>query len=171
MLWLETPTNPTLQVVDITKLSQIAHDNNMIVVVDNTFATPYNQQPLLLGADIVVHSITKYLNGHTDVVMGIAVTNCPQLHEKIKFVQNSIGAVPSPFDCYLVIRGLKTLHLRMEKHAQNALQVANFLEKHPKVEKVLYPGLKSHPNYHLACKQMKTPGGMITFFFFKRWYK
>lgn len=163
MLWIETPTNPTLQVVDISKLSHIAHQHDMIVVVDNTFATPYNQQPLILGADIVVHSITKYLNGHTDVVMGIAVTNCPKLYERIKFVQNSIGAVPSPFDCYMVIRGVKTLHLRMEQHAKNALQVASFLEKHPKVEKVFYPGLRSHPNYEIASKQMKTPGGMVTF--------
>jgi len=142
MLWLETPTNPTLQVVDIIKLSQIAHDNNMIVVVDNTFATPYNQQPLLLGADIVVHSITKYLNGHTDVVMGIAVTNCPQLHEKIKFVQNSIGAIPSPFDCYMVIRGLKTLHLRMEKTCTKCITSSKFFRKTSKSRKSIISRFK-----------------------------
>jgi cystathionine gamma-lyase len=162
-IWLETPTNPTLKVCDIEKICLIAHEFNVMVCVDNTFATPYNVNPLNLGADIVVHSITKYLNGHSDIVMGGAITNCKNIRDKLAFVQNSIGAVPSPFDCYMVIRGIKTLHLRMKKHAENALTVAKFLEKHPKIERVFYPGLKSHPNYEIASKQMKTGGGMVTF--------
>ena len=134
-----------------------------MVVVDNTFATPYNQQPLTMGADVVVHSITKYLNGHSDVVMGVAVTNSEQIREKLAFVQNSIGAVPAPFDCYQVIRGMKTLHVRMARHAENAMKVAKWLEGHPKIEKVYYPHLPSHPNYDIASKTMRTGGGMITF--------
>eukprot|EP01083_Nonionella_stella_P222272 793337_1 len=163
MIWIETPTNPMLKCVDIQAICNIAHKYNIIVCVDNTFATPYNQQPILFGADIVVHSITKYLNGHSDVVMGVAVTNCDKLRERLAFVQNSIGAVPSPFDCYMVIRGMKTLHLRMEKHAENALKIAKYLERHNKILKVYYPHLPSHPHYNIAKKTMTTGGGMITF--------
>jgi len=163
LLWLESPTNPMMNVVDLRRLTEVAHKYDMVVAVDNTFATPYNQKPLDLGADIVVHSITKYLNGHSDIVMGCAVTNCPKLRERLAFAQNSIGAVPSPFDCYMVIRGLKTLSLRMQRHAENAQQVAMFLSQHPKVERVFYPFLKSHPDYELAVQQMRTGGGMVTF--------
>lgn len=133
MIWIETPTNPTLKVIDIKAICKIAHKYNLIVVIDNTFATPFNQTPLDLGADIVVHSITKYLNGHSDIVMGIALTNNDDLRDRLAFVQNSLGAVPSPFDCYMVIRGMKTLELRMKKHGENAHKLAQFLEKHPKV--------------------------------------
>lgn len=163
LIWIETPTNPMLKCVDIKAICEVAHKHNIIVCVDNTFATPYNQQPITLGADIVMHSVTKYLNGHSDVVMGVACTNNDTLREKLAFVQNSMGAVPSPFDCYMVIRGMKTLHLRMERHALNALQIAQYLEKHPKILKVYYPHLPSHPNYNIAKRTMKTGGGMITF--------
>jgi len=163
MIWIETPTNPMLKCVDIAAICDIAHKYDILVVVDNTFATPYNQQPIIQGADIVVHSITKYLNGHSDIVMGVACTNSLDLRDKLAFVQNSIGAVPSPFDCYMVIRGMKTLHIRMQRHSDNALKVAKWLELHPKIEKVYYPHLSSHPNYDIAKKTMKTGGGMITF--------
>ncbi len=163
MVWIETPTNPMLKCVDISAVCAVAKKYNILVVVDNTFGTPYNQQPMDLGADIVVHSATKYLNGHSDIVMGCAVCNSKIISDKIAFVQNAIGAVPSPFDCYMVIRGMKTLHLRMEKHAQNALIVAKYLEKHLKIFKVYYPHLPSHPNYNIAKHTMKTGGGMITF--------
>mmetsp|Transcript_10767 Transcript_10767/g.16183 ORF Transcript_10767/g.16183 Transcript_10767/m.16183 type:complete len:410 (-) Transcript_10767:97-1326(-) len=163
MIWIETPTNPMLKCVDIAAVSAVAHKYDAIVVVDNTFATPFNQQPMMLGADIVVHSITKYLNGHSDVVMGVAVTNSEAIRERLAFVQNSLGAVPAPFDCYMVIRGIKTLHVRMARHAQNALQVAKYLESHPKIERVFYPHLASHPDYNIARSTMKTGGGMITF--------
>eukprot|EP01083_Nonionella_stella_P102012 289858_1 len=163
MIWIETPTNPMLKCVDISAICKVAHKYGIMVAVDNTFATPYNQQPLTLGADIVVHSITKYLNGHSDVVMGVACTNNAQIRERLAFVQNSIGAVPSPFDCYMVIRGMKTLHLRMAQHAANAWQVAKYLEGHPLVERVFYPHLASHPDYDIAKRTLKTGGGMITF--------
>ena len=165
MIWMESPTNPMLKVVEIKSICQIVKgiSDDIIVCCDNTFATPYNINPLTLGADIVIHSITKYLNGHSDIVMGCAITNNKDIDKRLKFVQNSIGAVPSPFDCYMVIRGIKTLHLRMQKHAENASIVAQFLESHPKIEKVYYPHLKSHPNYNVAIKQLKTGGGMITF--------
>eukprot|EP01084_Bolivina_argentea_P126465 223916_1 len=163
MIWIETPTNPMLKCVDIKKICNVAKKYNIIVAVDNTFASPYNQRPLNLGADIVVHSITKYLNGHSDIIMGAAVTNCKLIRDKLAFVQNAIGAVPSPFDCYMVIRGMKTLHLRMQKHGENALKVAKYLEKHSKIIKVFYPHLPSHPNYNIAINNMKTGGGMITF--------
>jgi len=162
MLWIETPTNPTLKICDIKKMSEIAHKHNLIVVVDNTFMSPYFQNPLALGADIVVHSVSKYLNGHSDVIMGFCATNDEAHYTKIKFLQNSIGAVPSPFDCFLALRGVKTLHVRMEAHAKNALAAAQFLEGHEMVEKVIYPGLASHPQYELAKAQMKGFGGMIT---------
>eukprot|EP01119_Soliformovum_irregulare_P003820 TRINITY_DN14877_c1_g1_i1.p1 TRINITY_DN14877_c1_g1~~TRINITY_DN14877_c1_g1_i1.p1 ORF type:complete len:393 (-),score=114.86 TRINITY_DN14877_c1_g1_i1:62-1240(-) len=162
MVWFETPTNPTLKIADIAKSAEIAHKHGAFVVVDNTFLSPYNQRPLLLGADIVVHSVTKYMNGHSDVVGGIAVMNSEDLYNKLKFAQKSIGSVPSPFDCFLVMRGLKTLHVRMREHQKNAFAVARLLESSPKVEKVLYPGLPSHPQHELAKKQQSGFGGMIT---------
>jgi len=163
LVWLETPTNPTLKVVDIEKTAKAAHAHNCLLVVDNTFLSPYFQNPLLLGADIVVHSVTKYINGHSDVVGGVAITNNEQVYTKLKFLQNGIGAVPSPFDCFMVMRGIKTLHLRMQQHEKNAFAVARFLEAHDKVERVAFPGLPSHPNHALAQKQQKGFGGMVTF--------
>jgi cystathionine gamma-lyase len=164
LIWMESPTNPTLKLTDIRKVAEVARKNNIILVVDNTFMSPYFQTPLDLGADIVVHSVTKYLNGHSDVVMGIVLTNSEEIKTRIRFLQNGIGAVPSPFDCFLAMRGMKTLHLRMREHATNALHIAKFLEAHPKVEKVIYPGLPSHPQYELAKQQMKGFGGMVTFY-------
>ena len=163
-MWLETPTNPTLKIVDIAALSEAAHKLGLIVVVDNTFASPYLQSPLDLGADIVMHSVTKYIGGHSDVVMGVLATNSLDLYTRLKFLQNSIGAVPAPFDCYMAHRGLKTLPLRMREHCKNAQAVAEFLEAHPAVERVIYPGLVSHPQHELAKRQMRGFGGMITFF-------
>lgn len=163
LLWLETPTNPMLKIVDLTKLCQVARKHNVLTAVDNTFATPYLQNPLDLGADMVVHSVTKYLNGHSDILSGCVVTNSSTIGERLKFLQKSLGAVPSPFDCYMIIRGMKTLHVRMQKHCENALAVAKYLEKHPKVQKVYYPHLPSHPHYKLAKKQMRAGGGMVTF--------
>ena len=164
LLWIETPTNPTLKLVDIEKLSALAHKKGAIAVVDNTFMSSYFQKPLKLGADIVMHSVTKYMNGHSDVVGGALITSNDALYERLKFFQNAVGAVPAPQDCFLVMRGLKTLHVRMQRHAENAAKIADFLEKHPKVERVIYPGLKSHPQHELAKKQMSGFGGMITFF-------
>jgi len=164
LIWMESPTNPTLKLTDISKVAALAKQKNIILVVDNTFMSPYFQNPIDLGADIVVHSVTKYLNGHSDVVMGIALTNSDEIKTRLRFLQNSIGAVPSPFDCFLAMRGMKTLHLRMREHAKNALEVARYLEAHPKVEKVLYPGLPSHPQHELAKKQMRGFGGMVTFY-------
>jgi len=164
LLWLETPTNPTLKIVDIEALSALARKRGALTVVDNTFMSAYFQKPLALGADIVVHSVTKYMNGHSDVVGGALVTSNGALYEKLKFLQNAVGAVPGPQDCFLVMRGLKTLHIRMERHASNAQAIAEFLDRHPKVERVVYPGLKSHPQHDLARKQMSGFGGMITFF-------
>jgi len=164
LLWLETPTNPTLKIFDIKALSEMAHQHGAMVVVDNTFMTPFFQQPLKLGADIVVHSVTKYLGGHSDVVMGVLAMSDEKKYEKMKFLQNAIGAVPSPFDCYMAMRGVKTLPIRMQAHEKNAQAVAAFLEGHAKVDKVIYPGLKSHPEYALAKQQMSGFGGMITFF-------
>jgi len=163
LVWIETPTNPTMKVIDLEKICKIAHTHNCIVVVDNTFLSPYFQKPLSLGADIVCHSITKYINGHADVVGGILVTNNDELKNKLKFLQNGIGAVPSPFDCFLAMRGIKTLHIRMKEHEKNAFAVARFLEKCDKVEKVAYPGLESHPQHQIAKKQQSGFGGMITF--------
>lgn len=164
MVWLETPTNPTLKIVDITAISAIAHKHNLIVVADNTFASPFLQSPIDLGADIVVHSCTKYIGGHSDVVMGVLATSNDEYYTKLKFLQNSIGAVPAPFDCYMALRGMKTLHLRMREHSKNAAAVATFLESHEGVESVIYPGLTSHPQHELAKRQMRGFGGMITFF-------
>ncbi len=164
MIWVETPTNPLMKLCDIHEISKIAKEHSIIVVVDNTFMTPYFQKPLELGADIVVHSCTKYISGHSDVVAGAIITNNEEIYRKIKFNQNAIGAVPSPFDCYLLIRGLKTLHIRMERHEYNAKVIASFLSSHPKVERVLYPGLETHPQHNLAKKQMTGFGGMISFY-------
>jgi cystathionine gamma-lyase len=164
LFWIETPTNPMLKVLDIAALTAIAKRHGAVSVVDNTFMSSYFQKPLSLGADIVVHSITKYMNGHSDVVGGVLATSSDDLYDKLKFLQNSIGAVPAPMDCFLVMRGLKTLHVRMERHAQNAMAIAQYLEKHPKIERVIYPGLESHPQHAIARKQMSGYGGMITFF-------
>ncbi|HXV96572.1 MAG TPA: cystathionine gamma-synthase [Gaiellaceae bacterium] len=163
LVWLETPTNPLLNVLDIAKAAEAAHAAGALVVVDNTFATPYLQLPLELGADIVLHSTTKYLGGHSDVIGGFAATNDPTVAERLKFLQKSLGAVPGPFDCWLVLRGLKTLAVRMERHCENARAVAAFLAEHPAVERVLYPGLPDHPGHEIAARQMRDFGGMISF--------
>ncbi|NCQ61676.1 MAG: cystathionine gamma-synthase [Myxococcales bacterium] len=163
LVFVETPTNPMLKIVDIAAMVKIAHAGGAKVAVDNTFATPVLQRPLSMGADVVVHSMTKYLNGHSDVVGGIAVSSDAALVEKLRFLQNSVGAVPSPFDCFLVLRGLKTLAVRMKGHVESAQKIAAFLEARPEVERVYYPGLASHPQHALAMKQMSGPGGMISF--------
>jgi cystathionine gamma-lyase len=163
LIWLETPTNPLLKLCDIKEISQIAHQHKIPVVVDNTFMSPYFQQPLQLGADIVMHSSTKYLNGHSDSLGGALILNDDTLHEKIKFAQKSAGGVLSPFDSFLVLRGLKTLGVRMRQHTSNAKAIAEFLGKHDQVKRVIYPGLKSHPQYNLACRQMTGFGGMLSF--------
>jgi cystathionine beta-lyase/cystathionine gamma-synthase len=163
LVWLETPTNPLLNLVDIRAAAEAAHAAGAIVVVDNTFATPYLQQPLELGADIVVHSTTKYLGGHSDLIGGFAATNDPTIAERLLFLQKSLGAVPGPFDSWLVLRGLKTLAVRMRKHCENAHAVADFLVEHPAVDTVLYPGLRGHPGHDLAARQMRDFGGMISF--------
>uniref|UniRef100_A0A8C9TVZ1 Cystathionine gamma-lyase n=1 Tax=Scleropages formosus TaxID=113540 RepID=A0A8C9TVZ1_SCLFO len=166
LLWIETPTNPTMKVVDIEACSKIAHEYNkdILVVVDNTFMSAYFQRPLALGADICMYSATKYMNGHSDVVMGLLSLNQDHLYERLKFLQNALGAVPSPFDCYLCNRGLKTLHLRMKQHFSNAMAVAQFLEADPRVEKVIFPGLPSHPQHELMKKQCTGCPGMVTFY-------
>ena len=165
LVWLETPTNPLLNVTDIRAVAEIvhAHPNHPLLVVDNTFATPYLQRPLELGADVVVHSTTKYLGGHSDVVGGAMVVKDQGLYEKLAFLQNAVGAVPGPMDCFLVLRGLKTLHLRMDRHAENAVALVEYLSTHPKVEWLLYPSHPSHPQYQIAKRQMKNGGGMISF--------
>ena len=163
LIWLETPTNPMLRLSDIKAVSEIAKRKNILLAVDNTFASPFFQKPLDLGADIVVHSTTKYLGGHSDVVGGAVITNSEELYKKIRFYQNAVGATPGPFDSWLVLRGIKTLAIRMRKHEENAQKIAEFLEKHPKIKKVNYPGLKSHPQHDLAKKQMSGFGGMISF--------
>lgn len=163
LIWAETPTNPTMQIIDIAACSKIAKDNNLLLAVDNTFASPYLQNPLALGADIVMHSVTKYLGGHSDVVMGALVMNDAKLHEQIYFILNSCGANPGPMDSFLVMRGIKTLHLRMERHCFNGRKVAEFLKTHPKIEKVYWPGFTDHPNHEIAKKQMRDFGGMISF--------
>jgi cystathionine gamma-lyase len=164
IIWMESPSNPLLKITDIAAVTNIAKNNNIVTVFDNTFATPFFQNPLNLGVDIVVHSTTKYLNGHSDIVGGAIVTNDRELFDRIRFIQNANGAVPGPFDCFLVLRGIKTLAVRMERHAENAMKIARFLEKHSKVRNVIYPGLESHPQHELAKKQMSGFGGMITFF-------
>ena len=162
LIWAETPTNPTMQIIDIAACSAIAKANNIILAVDNTFASPYLQNPLALGADIVMHSVTKYLGGHSDVVMGALVVNDSKLHEQLYFILNSCGANPGPMDCFLVMRGIKTLHLRMERHCYNGRKIAAFLQTHPKIEKIYWPGFTDHPNHEIAKKQMRDFGGMIS---------
>jgi cystathionine gamma-lyase len=162
LIWAETPTNPTMQIIDIAACSKIAKENNLILTVDNTFASPYLQNPLALGADIVMHSVTKYLGGHSDVVMGALVTNDDKLHEQLYFILNSCGANPGPMDCFLVMRGIKTLHLRMERHCFNGKKIAEYLKTHPKIEKIYWPGFPDHPNHEIAKKQMRDFGGMIS---------
>ena len=163
MVWMETPTNPLLKVLDIEAIVRVAHQKGALVVVDNTFATPYLQQPLALGADVVVHSATKYLGGHSDVIGGVAVTNDEEIAERLRFVQNAVGAVPGPMDCFLVLRGTKTLHVRMERHCENARRVARFLEDNPRVGRVYFPGLPNDPRHALAARQMTDFGGMVSF--------
>lgn len=165
MIWIETPTNPTLKLVDIAAVTAVAKQHkDIFTVVDNTFLSSYFQRPLNFGADLVLHSLTKYMNGHTDVIMGAICTNSEDLHDRLRFLQNSLGTVPSPFDCYLVNRSLKTLALRMQQHMKNGLAVAKFLEKHPCVEKVLHPGLPSHPQHELAKRQSYGHSGMLSFY-------
>lgn len=163
LFWLETPSNPLMRVIDIQALAALAKKNGCTVVVDNTFASPYLQNPLELGADIVMHSVTKYLGGHSDVIMGALVMNDEKLRDDLAFLANSCGAVPGPQDCFLVLRGIKTLHLRMEQHCQNGRKVAEFLRNHPKVGKVYWPGFPDHPNHAIAKKQMRDFGGMMSF--------
>jgi cystathionine gamma-synthase len=163
LVWIESPTNPLLNVVDIAAVAQAAHATGALLVVDNTFATPYLQTPLDLGADIVVHSTTKYLGGHSDVIGGFAATSDPTISERLAFLQKSLGAVPGPFDAWLVLRGVKTLAVRMERHCENARQVAAFLDGHPRVARVLWPGLPDHPGHEVAARQMRDFGGMLSF--------
>ncbi|PIQ22157.1 MAG: cystathionine gamma-synthase [Cytophagales bacterium CG18_big_fil_WC_8_21_14_2_50_42_9] len=163
MIWVETPTNPLLHIIDIAGASAIAKRHNLTLVVDNTFATPYLQTPLDLGADIVMHSLTKYMGGHSDVVMGALILKDDELAQRLAFIQNASGGTPGPQDCFLVLRGLKTLHVRMQRHCENGRAIAEYLQNHPKVDKVLWPGLPSHPNHAIAQKQMHDFGGMISF--------
>jgi len=162
MIWAETPTNPLLKLVDIAKVAAFAKKHGLLLVVDNTFCSPAVQRPLEFGADLVVHSATKYINGHSDIVGGVVVASTKELAERLAFLQNSVGAVASPFDSFLAMRGLKTLHLRMQAHCTNALELAKWLEKHPGIERVIYPGLKSHPQHALAKRQMNGFGGIVT---------
>jgi len=166
-VWLETPTNPRLKLADLRAIAQAAHaarpaPNGVRVIVDNTFATPYLQQPLALGCDVVVHSTTKYLGGHSDVVSGAVLTSDGDIYTQLKFLQNAAGAVPGPMDCFLVLRGIKTLAVRMERHSENALAVAEYLSDHPRINEVIYPGLETHPQHELAHRQMRSGGGMIS---------
>ncbi|WP_129116436.1 cystathionine gamma-synthase [Halegenticoccus tardaugens] len=163
LVWVETPTNPLMNVNDIGALAEIAHDGGAICAVDNTFATPYLQRPLDFGADVVCHSLTKYLGGHSDVIGGALITNDPHLDERFGFYQNSVGATPGPFDCFLVLRGTKTLPVRMDRHCENARELARWLDEHPAVDGVYYPGLASHPQHDLAAEQMDDFGGMLSF--------
>jgi len=163
MIWVETPTNPMINIIDIEGISDFTKNNDILLVVDNTFATPYLQLPLDLGADVVTHSATKYLGGHSDVVHGCIIVKDDNLKDKLEFIQNSCGAVPGPQDCFLVLRGLKTLAVRMQRHCENARQIAEYLTNHPKVAEVNYPGLKSHAGHNLALRQMKDFGGMLSF--------
>ena len=163
MIWVETPSNPLLKLIDIEKIRKSINNQDIIVVCDNTFASPYNQQPLNQGADAVIHSSTKYLGGHSDIIGGaLVINNNPELAEKIKYIQNAVGSVPSPFDCYMLVRSIKTLAVRMERHNNNALEIANYLSKHNKVNNVFYPGLNSDPNHEVAKKQMKGFGGIVS---------
>jgi cystathionine gamma-lyase len=163
LVWIESPTNPMLKIVDLAEVARIARAHGARTVVDNTFATPYFQRPLEHGIDVVAHSTTKYLNGHSDVIGGALMTSDAELYDRLKFLQNAVGGVPSPMDSFLVLRGLKTLHVRMQRHAENALAIARHLERHPQVERVVYPGLPSHPQHALARRQMSGFGGMLAF--------
>ena len=163
MVWIETPTNPLLRLVDIAAIAAITKPRNIQLVVDNTFASPYLQNPLDLGADMVMHSVTKYLGGHSDTVMGAIILNDDETAQRLAFIQNACGAVPGPQDCFLVLRGIKTLHVRMQRHCENAMKVAQYLQQHPKVGQVHYPGLASHPGHELAKRQMRDFGGMLSF--------
>ncbi|MDG2397026.1 MAG: cystathionine gamma-synthase [Flavobacteriaceae bacterium] len=163
LFWVETPTNPMMNIIDINKLSTIAKDHGIILAVDNTFASPYIQQPINHGADIVMHSATKYLGGHSDVILGALVVNDKSLAERLFFIQNASGAVPGPFDCFLTLRGIKTLHVRMQRHCENGKAIADFLDGHPLIEKVFWPGFKNHPNHEIAKVQMNDFGGMLSF--------
>ena len=162
LIWTETPTNPTMKIVDIAACSAIAKKHNLLLAVDNTFASPYLQNPLALGADIVMHSVTKYLGGHSDVVMGALIVNDDKLHEQLYFILNSCGANPGPMDSFLVMRGIKTLHIRMERHCFNGRKIAEYLKTHSKIEKIYWPGFTDHPNHDIAKKQMRDFGGMIS---------
>jgi cystathionine beta-lyase/cystathionine gamma-synthase len=163
MFWVETPTNPMMNVIDIKAVSVLCKSNDVLLAVDNTFASPYIQQPLNLGADIVMHSATKYLAGHSDVILGSLVTNDKSLAERLGFIQNASGAVPGPMDSFLTLRGIKTLHVRMQRHCENAAEIAHYLKTHPKIEKVYWPGFEDHPNHHIAKAQMSDFGGMLSF--------
>ncbi len=163
LIWIETPTNPMLNIVDIRKICKIAQEKGIRTCVDNTFASPYLQTPIDMGADIILHSATKYLGGHSDVVHGAVIVNTPELAKELRFIQNAAGGVPGPQDCFLILRGIKTLHLRVQRSCDNAKKVAKFLQSHPKVDNVYYPGLKTHPNHKIAKKQMKDFGGMVSF--------
>jgi len=163
LIWVETPTNPMMNIIDIDAVSKVAKKHDVLLAVDNTFATPYLQNPLDLGADIVMHSATKYLGGHSDVVMGALIVNDKELADKLYFIQNSCGAVCGPMDSFLVLRGIKTLHVRMQRHCENGKTVAEYLKKHPKVENVYWPGFEDHPNHEIAKKQMRDFGGMVSF--------
>jgi len=163
LIWVETPTNPMMNIIDIDQTAKIAKKYNILLAVDNTFATPYLQQPLDLGADIVMHSATKYLGGHSDVVMGALIVNDPELAEKLAFLQNSSGAVCGPQDSFLMLRGIKTLHIRMQRHCENGKAIAEYLANHPKIEKVYWPGFETHPNHDIAKLQMRDFGGMLSF--------
>lgn len=163
LIWIETPTNPMLNIVDIRRICKVAQDKGVMTCVDNTFASPYLQTPLDMGADIVLHSATKYLGGHSDVVHGAVIVKSPELAEQLRFIQNAAGAIPGPQDCFLILRGIKTLHLRVQRSCDNARKIARFLQSHPKVDNVYYPGLKNHPNHKIAKKQMKDFGGMVSF--------
>ncbi len=163
LVWVETPTNPLLNLIDIAEIAKITQKHQIFLCVDNTFATPYLQNPLDLGADIVMHSMTKYLGGHSDVVMGALVVNNEELYKNLAFIQNACGAVPSPNDCFLMLRGIKTLAIRMDRHGENGKKVAEYLQNHPKVDKVYWIGLPTHPNHHIAVKQMRGFGGMVSF--------
>lgn len=163
MVWVETPTNPMMNIIDLEAMAAFSKKHGLLLAVDNTFASPFIQNPLDLGADIVMHSVTKYLGGHSDVVMGALVVNDDELASRLVFLQNACGATPGPQDCFLVLRGIKTLHLRMERHSQNGKTIATFLKNHPKVEKVYWPGFEDHPNHEVAKRQMRSFGGMISF--------
>jgi cystathionine gamma-lyase/cystathionine beta-lyase len=162
LVWIETPTNPTMRIVDVEAIGKITKEKNLLFVVDNTFASPYLQNPIDLGADIVMHSVTKYIGGHSDVVMGALMLNDEELYKKLWFIYNACGATPGPMDSFLVLRGIKTLHLRMKAHCENGKQIAEFLKDHPKVEKIYWPGFTDHPNHDIAKKQMRDFGGMIS---------